>query len=339
MAKMNSIINAQRPKVSIIIPMYNVEAYVDESVRSVLAQTWQDFEVIVVDDGSTDASLSIVESACNGDQRLRVISQRNYGPGAARNLGLEMSRGEFIYFFDSDDLLESNAIKICITYIQQLKLDLVVFSGEAFSDIPRATERFQQYQKPSILQPQSGQNLFTTLYKLDAYSSSPCLYIFSRTLIESNRLRFDEKYFHEDEAFTLELYCRAKNAISLSDRLFKRRVRLGSIMTKPYTWEHVQGSVQAAVRIENLLTSMNTIKPTTRKILRHHQCILVRRARKTAEEIGQRIIFMILLKKRLKIYSLLQIDLMMALYLYMNPIYYGLKRLGNLLWAIRHQAN
>lgn len=319
--------------------MYNVEAYVKESVCSVLSQTWRDFELIVIDDGSTDASLEIVESSCNGDQRLRVISQCNYGLGAARNLGLEMSRGEFIYFFDSDDLLEANAIKIFMTYIEQLKLDLVAFSGEAFSDIPGATERFQQYQKPSILQPQSGQNLFTTLYKLDAYSASACLYIFSRTLIESNRLRFDEGYFHEDEAFTPELYCSAKKAISLSDRLFKRRVRPESIMTKPYTWEHVQGSVQAVARIENLLISVNTIKPTTRKILRHHQCILVRRARKIAEGTSQRIVFMILLKKRLKIYSLLQIDLMMALYLYMNPIYYGLKRLGNLLQSIRHQDN
>jgi glycosyltransferase involved in cell wall biosynthesis len=90
--------------VSVIIPAYNAEAYLGEALESVLGQTWSAVEAIVVDDGSTDGTLAIAEAAAAGDGRVRVVSQRNAGPSAARNAGMAVARGEAVCFLDADDV-------------------------------------------------------------------------------------------------------------------------------------------------------------------------------------------------------------------------------------------
>ena len=90
------------PKVSIIIPVYNVEDYLDEAMQSLLTQSFSDFEIIAVNDGSTDGSLSILERYASKDKRITVISQSNQGQSAARNVALRHSSGNYIYFMDSD---------------------------------------------------------------------------------------------------------------------------------------------------------------------------------------------------------------------------------------------
>jgi glycosyltransferase involved in cell wall biosynthesis len=94
------------PAVSVLMPAYNVEPYVREAIRSALAQTFHDFELIVVDDGSTDATAAIVKSLAREDPRVRLIQQSNRGLAGARNTALRASRGEFLALLDSDDLWE-----------------------------------------------------------------------------------------------------------------------------------------------------------------------------------------------------------------------------------------
>ena len=97
------------PKVSVIIPVYNTEAYVEQTLRSIMGQTLRDIELIVVNDGSTDGSLSVLERIATGDDRIRLYTQPNKGLSQTRNAGIARARGEFIYFMDSDDLLEPDA--------------------------------------------------------------------------------------------------------------------------------------------------------------------------------------------------------------------------------------
>lgn len=94
------------PKISVVIPVYNTEAYVGEAIESAREQTLRDIEIIVIDDGSTDRSPFIIRELANTDPRIRIYTQTNQGVSAARNKGLEYIKGEFIYFLDSDDLLE-----------------------------------------------------------------------------------------------------------------------------------------------------------------------------------------------------------------------------------------
>ncbi|HRR50123.1 MAG TPA: glycosyltransferase family A protein, partial [Bacteroidales bacterium] len=98
------------PKVSVIIPVYNSADYLKETLLSVISQTLRDTEIIVVNDGSTDKSEEIIESYQKGDSRIKYLFQPNQGQSIARNVGLDNATGDFVYFMDSDDLLEQDAL-------------------------------------------------------------------------------------------------------------------------------------------------------------------------------------------------------------------------------------
>jgi len=144
-------------------------------------------------------------------------------------------------------------------------------------------------------------------------------------------LWFDEGCLHEDEGFTAELYCRATRAISLSNKFFRRRIRPGSTMTSPLSLKHLQGSVQAVVRIEHVLDHHKTIKPAARKALRRQQRRVVRNAQEIACKIGQNNILKKMLRESLKPGSRMAIDPLILVYLYANPLFCRLLRLWYLL--------
>ena len=120
-------------KVSIIIPCYNSEAYLGACMDSVLAQTMEDFEAILIDDGSVDGTLAVAQAYAGRDARVRVRAQENRGVAAARNLGLEHARGEWITFVDSDDLLPEDALQTMLSGADE-NVDMVVCPHETFDE-------------------------------------------------------------------------------------------------------------------------------------------------------------------------------------------------------------
>lgn len=115
------------PKISIILPVYNVEAYLPKAIDSVLAQTWQDFELLIVIDGSPDNSKQIAEDYAEKDNRIKIFEKENGGLSDARNYGMERASGEYIYFMDSDDWIEPNLLEECIREVNQKNLDFLIF--------------------------------------------------------------------------------------------------------------------------------------------------------------------------------------------------------------------
>lgn len=297
------------PTLSVIMPMQDVAPYVAEAVRSVLNQTWSDFELIIVDDGSVDRSRLIAQAECADDPRVTIVTQARQGQSTARNLGLGMARGRFIYFFDSDDVLAPEALAICIEYALRLGLDLVTFSGTAFHHDNDSLEPAQVFRKPSLLDPVTGQELLVALCEIRAFSVSCCLYLFSRDLIEAPRLRFDEGYIHEDETFTTLLYCAARRAIALEDILFRRRIRSGSTMTRPRALAHVAGCLKAAERLAQAVGEKTY--PFSRECLsalRRRQRTLLRQATINAQMSGATTEFRRLLARSFKPGDILRID-------------------------------
>lgn len=102
------------PLVSIVIPVYNVELYLRECLDSVISQTYHNLEIICVNDGSPDNSLSILEEYAAKDSRIRIISQENAGISVARNTGMDVATGEYIYFLDSDDYIALEMVERCV---------------------------------------------------------------------------------------------------------------------------------------------------------------------------------------------------------------------------------
>ena len=130
------------PKVSVIIPVYNVEQYLRECLDSVVNQTLKEIEIICVDDGSTDNSLEILKEYAKKDKRITVIVQKNLHAGVARNAGLTVAKGEYIHFLDSDDWLDKNTYEDLYNLIKSKNVSLVLFPKSPIFTPVRTTSFF-----------------------------------------------------------------------------------------------------------------------------------------------------------------------------------------------------
>ncbi len=124
----------QKVSVSVIIPVYNKEKYLRQCLKSVLSQDLEAFEIIAVDDGSTDSCGKILDEYAAADPRLKVIHQKNASCGFARNTGLDLAKGEYILFLDSDDFLHQNQLRPAYEFAVSHDADIAVFLIEEFND-------------------------------------------------------------------------------------------------------------------------------------------------------------------------------------------------------------
>lgn len=237
------------PKVSIIIPVYNTEAYVSEAIGSIRQQTLTDLEIIAVNDGSTDKSLALLESIATEEPRLKVISQPNCGVSVARNTGLKVAEGEYIYFLDSDDLLENDALEICYHKCHSEQLDFVFFdalnlnpgnkySGQNYIHTTRPTEKVWK-----------GTDVLGHLLDTHTFRTPVWLNFISKNYLRQNHLSFYPDIIHEDELFSFELYLYASRVGYIAQTFTQRRLRENSIMTARFSYENIKGYFAVAGEI------------------------------------------------------------------------------------------
>ena len=131
------------PEISVIIPVYNASSFIAETLDSLTRQTFSDFELICVDDGSTDKTPQILETYAKQDQRIVILRQDNMGPGAARNKGLDSARGNYVCMLDADDLYDEQMLEIMHNRSLETDADVVVCRCEMFDDptLPLAPEQ------------------------------------------------------------------------------------------------------------------------------------------------------------------------------------------------------
>lgn len=216
-----------RPLVSVIIPVYNNELYIGECLDTILGQTYTNLQVIIVDDGSTDHTYEICKSY--QDHRMVLVSKTNGGASSARNVGLRYAKGEYVYFQDSDDYLETNAIEKLVSLIIEKNGDCVFFEAENYTD-----DDDLKIKKDGLIQKteypiQSGDSLIPQLLVNKDYHAAPFLYFIHRSVYEG--LFFEEGIMFEDELFTFQMLKKCNRIVSLREKLYHRRVRPGSVMT------------------------------------------------------------------------------------------------------------
>ena len=229
------------PKVSIVIPVYNVESYLGECLASVLRQTLRDIEIICVNDGSTDGSAKIIAEYAARDSRIRVITQANGGLSAARNAGLNAATGKYIYFLDSDDWITNDAMEKCFTICDRNDLDQLVFGCETYvsadacckidMDMVGLKEAYYRIDETLCGMVLSGSELLSGLLSKRRYFASVPLRFMRRDSILSASLRFPEGLLHEDEYFTPLSLLTANRAEVICDKFYRRRLRMDSIET------------------------------------------------------------------------------------------------------------
>ena len=191
-----------RPKISIIIPVYNVEKYLAECLNSCINQTLEDIEIICVDDCSTDNSYKILEEYQQKDSRIKIFLQpENKKQGAARNKGLEVATGEYIWFVDSDDYIDTKACQILYDTIKEFDVDILCFSAIQFQD---SNSRYFFYNKYCHQGLQINKIYHPKTKWLEIFFSNlnvaPWAYLTKRNAIQN--LRFREGVWHEDNDFT-----------------------------------------------------------------------------------------------------------------------------------------
>lgn len=217
-------------KVSIVIPFYNVEDYFRECLDSVTNQTLDDLEIICINDGSTDDSLKIAEEFANHDNRIKIVSQENKGVGAARNRGLELSKGDYIYFMDSDDSIKLNALGLLYDFCKSNDLDILLFKQIVVND--KTGEMFKNpYYEMEFLKPFNKKVFNYKDLGNDALKLAVSLHgkLLKRDLIHS--IRFPEGYIFEDNLFFAEAMLKAKRVSFYDEYFYYRRFRDNSIIT------------------------------------------------------------------------------------------------------------
>ncbi|WP_417532454.1 glycosyltransferase [Marinobacter lipolyticus] len=234
--------------ISIIVPVYNVEPYIDDCLASIARQSRSDFELIIVNDGSTDRSMERVNHWLGKFTNAHIIQQPNGGLSSARNTGLKVASKEFVVFLDSDDELTPDAIETLCAIIENQQPDMVLFSASVFRDSAYAGNQHigVSYSRNA----REFSKLVTGIEYLQRaiankrYFPSVCLYAFRKKLL--GNVRFIDRILHEDNHFTPALLVRAKSVTVIDAPLYKRRLRVGSIMTARRGQANIDGYLRVA---------------------------------------------------------------------------------------------
>ncbi len=245
--------------ISVIIPVYNVEEYLRECVDSVLCQTYKNFEIILVDDGSTDSSGKICDEYIEKDERVTVIHQKNGGLSAARNAGISETNGDYVYFLDSDDYITENALETLLNIAEKDNSDIVFFDAVSFADTDDFTVK-QNYIRKHNYQTDSGINIFGQMTENKEFHSAVPLLFIGRDFLLNSGISFIPDILYEDMVFTYQLFCKAEAVSQCADALYYRRYRKNSIMTSSKTKKHFTSCVavyQQNSKFANELTQSN----------------------------------------------------------------------------------
>lgn len=219
--------------ISIIIPVYNDENYLEFCLNSFLNQSLKDIEIICVNDGSTDNSLKILNEYANKDNRIKVISQSHLNAGAARNNGYKYAKGEYILFFDSDDYIEDNVLEILYNHAIQYDADITIAKSFSFNNNEYDNKKSINYTVIESSLPES--NLFSindiedSIFKIFMGWAWDKLY--KKSFIDSLDIKFQEINKHNDGYFVYTSLFKAKKISIIRERLFNHRKHIGSIET------------------------------------------------------------------------------------------------------------
>lgn len=215
--------------ISVIIPVYNVEQYLRQCVDSVLAQTYTNYEILLVDDGSTDNSGEICDEYSRKDSRIKVIHQKNAGLSEARNRGFNPANGEYVYFLDSDDWIKAETLYALAQKAYQDNADIVFFDSMSFEDSEKGYQIPQRYIRKCEYSTNKGLTVFDKMQTHKEFHSAVPLLFFRKTFLVESGIRFYPGILYEDMLFAFEALTKADIVAQCKEAFYQRRYRNHSI--------------------------------------------------------------------------------------------------------------
>lgn len=213
-------------KVSVVIPVYNVEKYLEKCLDTIINQTLKEIEIICVNDGSTDNSINILKKYGIKDNRIQIVSQENKGSSAGRNTGIEHSNGEYIIFIDSDDWIELNTLEELYNYANQLNLDILMFKLVFFNQdtLEKSQNQFSSFEVINSSFDGKVFNYKDVLDVLFKISHSP-FKLHKASFLKDNDIKFIEGLNYEDVVFFFQTFLNAKRISILRRPFYYYRTR------------------------------------------------------------------------------------------------------------------
>lgn len=252
------------PFYSVIIPVYNVEKYIQRCLDSVLSQSFLDFEVIIVDDESPDNSIAIINNNFN-DKRIKILSKKNGGLSDARNFGLEHAKGKYVWFIDSDDYItEIDALqKIYKSILANEKPEIVVFNTKViFENITR--EDIVIYN--TSLDPETFSGFdYIKIYDVFPFNAwTQCYY---KDFLTNNNFKFTKNLYYEDIYLNLDVYKKAKKVVGINEVLYTYFRRENSITSMAINENHLLSQMKVFKKVYDFYIQKDTPKKYFRERL------------------------------------------------------------------------
>ena len=247
--------------ISVIMPVYNTEKYLKQSIDSVVKQSGVFWELICIDDGSSDSSLKILEGYERLYSQIHVLVQTHQGLSIARNSGIDFAKGRYIYFMDSDDYLEEYALLYMVTMCDKDKLDAFFMSFRNVCDDTDLNEKYfkminRKKRQHSFLEPIEGKSLFCHMMEVQEYFCMAWCYCCSLDFIRINNLRVPEGIYYEDQIFTYSLL-RCANRTCCADKIiYNKRIRTGSICVDNNLDEYIKGYTYTIKYLKNMVSDI-----------------------------------------------------------------------------------
>ncbi|WP_180275217.1 glycosyltransferase family 2 protein [Streptococcus suis] len=236
-----------KPLISIIVPVYNVENYLDECIQTVLAQTYSNWELLLINDGSTDSSGTICDDYAKGDERIRVVHKNNGGLSDARNAGINNCTGEYITFLDSDDGIREDFLETCLTTAIQHDVDIVIGHFFIWDENQQTFYYFVEQSQKDTIELISAQEALNRQVVWKNFNTAPFVVawgkVFKATLF--NTIRFPKGKVFEDE-YTIHKALLKSDSVALINKEFYMYRRHGnSIMTSDFSLSKVLNNIEA----------------------------------------------------------------------------------------------
>jgi len=268
--------------VSIIVPVYNSEQYLPQCIGSIINQSYKNIEIILINDGSTDNSGGICDKYAKSDKRIKVIHTGNYGPAAARNVGIKNSKGEFIFFLDSDDFIENNAISLLIESYNQHKADIVIGDFRKINDNNPDSGHNRVFSNSKLL---TKQDIITyTRWYLKKPNKFPLFAhswggLFKSSIIKNNDIYFnvDLRTF-EDVAFNFDHLNYTDRVFFLKEVIYNHLIHnnyISATMAIGADPRKLFGYKQALIKIKDFLENCDSDADITKEIGHADVCFTI----------------------------------------------------------------
>jgi glycosyltransferase involved in cell wall biosynthesis len=240
------------PEVSIIIPIYNQENFISQCIESVRTQTFSDIEILCIDDGSEDATPVILEAFAQQDRRVKIYRQENLGAAAARNTGIQMATGTFIYFVDADDFIEPQLVEQCLERIEETEADMIIFGYRNFDNRTGVSCSVNQESRKSY----SPRLVFTYKdnpdYLFYAFENYVWNKFFKASFITEHDLRFEAINLTEDLMFTCPALIKAQKISYIDTELIFHRIGLDTNLMS-HKDAYPEDFIQAFIALKSFL--------------------------------------------------------------------------------------